>query len=58
MEPHICLTNISIASHQVGDNFEAVTFDRVKEEMLKDKQIMKLIHYIQAGFPDTKDNLP
>ena len=47
-----------IASHQVGDNFQAVTFDRVKEETLKDKQMMKLIHYIQAGFPETKDHLP
>ena len=47
-----------IASNQVGDNFRAVTFDRVKEETLKDNQMMKLIHYIQAGFPETKDHLP
>jgi len=47
-----------IASNQVGDNFRAVTFDRVKEETLKDSQMMKLIHYIQAGFPESKDHLP
>ena len=47
-----------IASNQVGDNFRAVTFDRVKEETLKDNQMLKLIHYIQAGFPETKDHLP
>ena len=47
-----------IASYQVDDNFQAVTFDRVKEETLKDKKMMKFIHYIQAGFPDTKDHLP
>jgi len=52
----ICLPDS--ASHQVGDNFQAVTFDQVKEETLKDKQMMKLIHYIQAGFPETKDHLP
>ena len=34
-----------IASNQVGDTFQAVTFDRIKEETLKDKQMMKLIHY-------------
>ena len=32
-------------------------FDRVKEEILKDKQMMKLIDYIQADFPETKDHL-
>ena len=42
----------------MSDNFQAVTFDRVKEETLKDKQMMKLIHYIQAGFPETKDHIP
>ena len=47
-----------IESHQVGDNFQAVTFDRVKEETLKDKQMIKLVHYIQASFPETKDHLP
>ena len=47
-----------IWSHQVGDNFQAVIFDRMKEETLKDKQMMNLIHYIQAGFPEIKDYLP
>jgi len=47
-----------IASHQVSDNFQTVTFDRVKEENLKDKQMMKLVHYIQTGFPETEDHLP
>ena len=35
-----------------------MTFDRVKEETLKDKQMIKLVHYIQASFPETKDHLP
>ena len=34
-----------IASSQVGDNFQAMTFDRVKEEALKDK-MTKPIHYV------------
>ena len=47
-----------IASNQVGNNFQAMTFDRVKEETLKDTQMMELIYYIQSGFPETKDHLP
>ena len=47
-----------IASHRVGDNFQDVTFDRVEEETFKDKKMMKLIHYTQADFPETKDHLP
>ena len=47
-----------IASPQVGNNFQSVTFDRVKEETFKDKKMMKLIHYTQAGFPDTKYHIP
>ena len=35
-----------------------MTFDRVKEETLKYKQMMKLIHYVQVGFPETIDDLP
>ena len=34
----------TIASHQLGKNFQAVTYDRVKEETLKDKQMMKFIY--------------
>ena len=34
-----------IASNQVGDNFQTMTFDRVKEEALKDK-MTKPIHYV------------
>ena len=35
-----------------------MNFDRVKEETSKDKLIVKFIHYIQDGFPETKDHLP
>ena len=35
-----------IASHQVGDYFQAMTFDRVKEETLKDKQMIKFFFII------------
>ena len=35
-----------------------MTFDCVKEETLKDKKMIKLIYYIQAGFLETNIHLP
>ena len=39
-----------ITSHQVGDHLQAVTFDLVREQTLKDEKNMKLAQYIHSSW--------